>query len=336
MTCPELHFDAADPDVQAYGLGAAALRYQREGYAVLPLVRGGKKPHRMLAMHTSKDMEAAGRGGVYWADSRPEHVKYWWAMDPAANVGVATGQVSRLAVIDLDVKGGQDGPGELIKFLEQYKIPWPPLDAAHVRTPSGGWHLWLRTPHGVSVPERPGILPGVDVKGDGGLVAVPPSMILAISGWRPGEPRDASEVPVAYHWITGCPCRVPDAPAWVMPWLLSAPSQGSRAGTGGREIGESPDLTSLKATGIPRGQRNETMYRLACKLFRERGLTIEASVSVKEDLMAVWAAGDRSGFTPHELLTIIDSARRFVSGQMADEQMQIRAFNEWMNRGSRS
>src|SRR5690349_4260241 len=100
-SCSCLNFSSADPVVQRYGLGAAAMRYQQRGYAVVPLVRGGKKPHRMLPWRP------AVPSGVHHATCFPSAAETWWAGDPAANVGVATGQISRLAVIDLDVKRGQ-------------------------------------------------------------------------------------------------------------------------------------------------------------------------------------------------------------------------------------
>jgi hypothetical protein len=326
MACSCLNFSPQDPAVQALGLGAAALRYQDQGYAVLPLARGAKKPHRMLPWN------GQGKDGVHHATLDPAAVVSWWSGDKAANAGVATGSVSRLAVIDLDVKKGQDGPAVFWRFLFEHGLG--ELPAPTVRTPSGGLHIWLRTPAGVAVPERPGILPGVDVKGDGGLVAAPPSMILAMGLDRPHE-RGAGEAPVPYVWVSGCPCQVPDAPAWVLPWLQSAPASGSprSAGENGEDV---PDLASLKGTGIPRGQRNAVLYRLACQLFRTRGTTIEACVSVKEDLMAVWQVSDRAGMPPGEVLTIIDSARRFVADQVQQEDARNQAFLSNMDRGRRS
>lgn len=323
-----MDFASSDPDVQRFGLGAAALRYQGWGYAVLPLVRGGKKPHRMLPWAPDQP------SGVHHAELDRNMTRAWWLQDPAANVGVATGSKSRLVVIDLDVKRGVNGTVSFTGFLNDHGLAVP-LDMPWVQTPSGGWHAWLRTPAGVVVPERPSILPGVDVKGDGGLVVAPPSMILVQSGWRPGEPRDGSEAPVPYAWAAGCPCSVPDAPAWVMPWLLSAPSSGSPGQPAGGENAETPGLDSLKATGIPRGERNAVMYRLACRLFRERGTSIEASLSVKEDLMQVWqACPDRTGFSPGELLTLIDSARRFVAGEVNREMTMVKGAAEWLTRGN--
>jgi Bifunctional DNA primase/polymerase, N-terminal/Primase C terminal 1 (PriCT-1) len=329
-SCACLNFSSADPIVQRYGLGAAAMRYQNRGYAVVPLVRGGKKPHRMLPW--SPEVPS----GVHHATDYPASAMHWWEQDKAANVGVATGSKSRLAVIDLDVKRGQDGPAVFWRFLFENglgELPGVPT----VRTPSGGLHLWLRTPAGQAVPERPGILPGVDAKGDGGLVVAPPSMILALGLDRPHE-RGAGEAPVPYVWTSGCPCQVPAAPPWLLPWLQTAPSTGSPGGSGSvRENNEDgPGLASLKDTGIPRGQRNATLYRLACSLFRTRGMSVEACVAVKEDLMQVWQASDRTGMSPSEVLTIIDSARRFIAGQVEAEEAQARQYVQWMDRGRRS
>jgi hypothetical protein len=302
------HFDYSGAGIwdrsvlDTYGLGIPAMTYQQLGYRVLPLVRGGKKPHRMLPE----------TGGVHHGSLMARQAQEWWSQDPAANIGVATGSVSRLVVIDLDVKGEHDGPLNLRKF--QYETGEHIPDGPVARTPSGGWHLWFRTPEGTVVPERPGILPGVDVKGDGGLVVAPPSMKLVSAGQRPGDPSEHSEVPVPYEWASGCPCSAPDAPGWLLPWLASVPE--TRTAETSADPGSSLDLKELKRTGIPPGERNQQFYKLACQLYRRAGISSEASVAVLEELKAVWDATDTAGFTWHEMLVIIASARRFVTGQI--------------------
>jgi hypothetical protein len=347
--CGHFSFSPGYPHIDRIGLGVGALQYAGLGYAVLPLVRGGKKPHRMLPWEY-RIAHPAPLGGVYWATTQMRQIWDWWATDPAANIGVATGQRSRLVVIDLDVKGGADGPGELARLLESMRTretvwdsheavahrvtsePWPGAVPA-VQTPSGGWHLWLRTPAGVAVPERPGILPGVDVKGDGGLVVAPPSMRLMAGMDRPGEGRGPGEVPVPYTWAAGCPCTAPDAPPWLLPWLRSAPSSGSPGvSTRAGENADAPDVSSLKHTGIPRGERNATLYRLACSLYRKNGTGPEGSLAVMEALNDVWAAGDRTGMTPSELRTISESARRFVRQEQDKEAEQGKEALKWLKR----
>jgi Bifunctional DNA primase/polymerase, N-terminal len=311
MSCGCLHYDGGYPLVQQYGLGAAAIRYQAQGYSVLPLAGGGKKPHRMLPW------DGQGRDGVYHASPHPEQVMEWWKQDKTANVGVATGRVSQLVVIDLDVKAGQDGPREFSRFLST-QMPGVLLGCPWVNTPSGGRHIWLRTPPGQLVPERPGILPGVDIKGDGGFVVAPPSMLLVPAPDRPGEPK-GGQAAVPYTWAAGCPCTVPEMPSWMMHWLATAPSTGNTSKPNDADV---PELEAAKAHGLPAGERNAGMHKLACSLFRLRGVGIEASVKTKEDLMEVWQNGDRTGFPPGEVLTIIDSARRFIAAELEAEQAQ--------------
>lgn len=310
-------FAASDPVVNKIGFGAAALRYARLGYAVLPLVRGGKKPHRMLPLEP---------GGVHNASRSELQIEGRWSIDPSANVGVATGKVSNLVVIDLDVKGGHNGPAEFFRFMEQAGLALP--RCPQVNTPSGGWHMWLRWWEGWDVPERPGILPGVDIKGNGGLVVAPPSMLLSVPASRPGDaPGDGVPVPYPYYWL-GCPHDAPQAPKWLARWISTAPSTAADGST--HEIGEAgPELDELLRTGVEKGQRNDTLYRLACSRYRHHGTSSAASVKVMEEVRAVYDASDTTGMSWHEVLVIVQSARKFVESRMAAENQQLQA---WINR----
>jgi hypothetical protein len=296
MDCQHQDFDSADSVVRALGIGAAALRYQGQGFAVLPLARGRKRPHRMLG----------DSGGVHWASKDAKAAKWCWSQDKAANLGVACGSPSRLVVLDLDVKNGHNGPGELWTFMRErgYGLP----GASVAATPSGGVHLWLRTERGVRVPARPGILPGVDVLGDGNLVVAPPSSALVAS-------RSGESVPVPYRWTGGCFCDAGDAPPWVLQWIASAgPGPGSGGGNGSDE---DVDLEELKTHGAQVGTRNREMYRAACALHRK--MTAD---DVLEELMVIWLAGDQMGMPWREVMTINESARKFIDGQKQKERAQ--------------
>lgn len=302
--CGHFTFAAGDPDCARLGMGAAALRYAALGYAVLPLDRGGKRPHQML-----------GKGGVHWATRDPAAIEWCWTQDRAANVGVATGAISHLVVIDLDIKGETNGWAEFESFSAAWDLPmpWNP-PAPEVQTPSGGMHIWLRTAE--PVPCKVGILPGVDIRGDGGLVAAPPSILLKAPASRPGE-AGGVPVPLPYLWRSGCPCSAPAAPAWVSGWLASAPSSSSGADSSGG--GHGPALTELLSTGIPVGQRNSTLYRLACSRYRFWQHTPDREQRVIAELAQVWQAGDTSGLPWGEVLTIARSAREFVDDQIRRE-----------------
>jgi hypothetical protein len=299
------------------GFGPAGMQYAALGYAVLPLARGGKRPHRMLPE----------TGGVYHASRDADQIRGWHQADPQASIGVATGSVSQLCVIDLDVKNGQDGISALWAALAAWGVV---LDTSScVRTPSGGLHIWLRTPPGAVVKERPAILPGVDIKGDGGLVVVPPSVQLISAGEHDGQ--RGGQVPVPYRQAAGCPCSAPAAPAWVSQWLASAPA-ATPAGNG-LAPAAAPDLDGLRATGIPRGERNATLYRLACSRMRARNMDVTA---VLEDLRPVWEASDQSGLPWREVLVITDSARRFIETAGAAEIASAESFaNRYKPEGNR-
>src|SRR6516165_4849410 len=77
----------------------AALNYAKLGWKVFPLVPGQKRP---LTMHGSKD-----------ATSNPDQIRAWWTQNPDANIGVATGSVSGIVVLDVDCKNDKDGYASL-------------------------------------------------------------------------------------------------------------------------------------------------------------------------------------------------------------------------------
>jgi len=125
--------------------------------AVFPIFPGKKTP---LTEHGFKD-----------ATKDPATIGEWWAKWPDANVGIATGAVSRIFVVDVDPRhSGNDTIYEL--QLEFGKLP----DTRMVRTGGGGTHFYFKHP-GWFVPNSSGrIGPGVDVRGDRGYVLAPPSI----------------------------------------------------------------------------------------------------------------------------------------------------------------
>ena len=91
-----------------------------------------------------------------------EEIEEWWGKWPSANIGIVTGSISNLAVIDLD---GPEGMQSADKFN---------LCTPTVYTPGGGMHLYYRYRDGIGNAAR--IMPGVDVRGEGGYVLAPPSV----------------------------------------------------------------------------------------------------------------------------------------------------------------
>ena len=252
--------------------------------------------------------------------------------DPAANIGVATGTASQLMVVDMDVKNGQNGVSVFRDFITfgrdgygGWSEPWPNADEPWVSTPSGGVHAWLRAP---CVPERPAILPGVDIKGNGGYVVAPPSMLLLTPAGIDGEPVRA-QIPVPYVWNDGCGCRVPPAPGWAQDWVVTAPQTSSPGGKS-QPLGRN-DMEDMKVAGVPRGERNKTFYRLACSMYRRYGLA--GTDLVLTELHEIWIAGDVTDFGWAEVVQCANSARKFIAAQMQIEREARMSYLDWQRHG---
>lgn len=80
------------------------------------------------------------------------------------NIGLVTGSISGLAVVDVDGQEGTDN-------LKEYSLP----DTLTVKT-ARGYHLYYSLPEGVALPSAIALMPKVDIKADGGYVVAPPSI----------------------------------------------------------------------------------------------------------------------------------------------------------------
>ena len=103
----------------------------------------------------------------------PEEIDAWWRRWPDAGVGVVTGAVSGLLVVDVDRK--DEAAFEEARSLIEGLIP-DGLATPLARTRSGGLHYYFRRPEGPAWGNRARIrgLP-IDVRCDGGYVVAPPT-----------------------------------------------------------------------------------------------------------------------------------------------------------------
>jgi len=131
-----------------------ALAYVDLGWAVFPLIPNTKEP---LTEHGFKD-----------ASKDIAVVKRWWTENPTANIGISTGVISDLVIVDVDVKKGAKGPESLATLTGMT----PTLAA---QTPSGGQHFYYASPGPLRC--RIGLLNGIDIKADGGYVVAPGSTL---------------------------------------------------------------------------------------------------------------------------------------------------------------
>ena len=105
-----------------------------------------------------------GSHGHKDASSDPMRVVSWWTETPDANIGIAC-EASNLLVIDIDPRNGGTEWSDL-GLLDGM--------AVEVRTGGGGTHYYFQLP---DFPHVKTLAPGVDVKGYGGYVVAPPSVV---------------------------------------------------------------------------------------------------------------------------------------------------------------
>lgn len=168
----------------------------------------------------------------------PAQLETWFGGAPDLNLGIATGPVLGLLVVDVDPRN--DGEASYRRLEEQLGS----FDhAPRVITPSGGRHLYFRFSDSGRLRSKLGQYPGIDFQGAGKYVLAPPSQV----GGNP------------YGWVDSSIVDVPppEAPAELVALLREA---GSPAG---REV-------AFDGTGrIAEGGRNDKLTKIAGSLRRQ-------------------------------------------------------------------
>lgn len=127
----------------------AALQYQKIGLSVIPV---SQKKMPLISWKEYQDRHAT-----------EDEIKKWWTDYPNANVGIVTGKISGIAVLDCD---SQDA---ISAFLAQYKGETPAA-----KTPRG-MHYYFKYEDGIRNTVKVGNL-DMDIRGEGGYVVAPPSI----------------------------------------------------------------------------------------------------------------------------------------------------------------
>lgn len=105
---------------------------------------------------------------IKWADYQTQkptikEIKNWWAKWPKANIGIVTGKISGIDVIDCD---SEIGKNEIDGYMPDSSIT--PIS----KTPKG-WHYYFKYRPGLSNSVR--TIPDCDLRTTGGYVVAPPS-----------------------------------------------------------------------------------------------------------------------------------------------------------------
>lgn len=210
-----------------------AINYIQRGWSVIPLhslLPGGGCTCKQPGC-SAPGKHPVGRWQLYQRQrATPEKIYAWFQSGQPRNIGIVTGPISGLLVVDLDGKEGKT----TIEMLAAagYRLP---DGGPRVQTGSGGEHIYLKWPDKQALSGTVRLLPGLDLRGNGNQVVAPPS--LHASGRR-------------YEWITS-----PEAPLQECPdWLLQMSNYLREAGIPGK-------LQALRQ--IVEGSRNDTLASLA-------------------------------------------------------------------------
>ena len=229
-----------------------ALAYAARGWRVFPLSERSKKP-------------VARSNGFCDATTDAERIRRYWTARPLHNVGIATGRVSGLLVVDLDPK--HDG---VSNFQQIVKERGGLTQGPTVRTGSGGLHLYFKLPDGAPpIGCSAGqIAPGVDVRCDGGYVVAAGSVHPdgPLYQWEPGYSPDEVEL------------------ALPPPWLLKACREASATCTSGDgKKPKTPDeWRDLFAMEVSEGKRETIGLRIYGYLITKH------SALLAKDILKLW------------------------------------------------
>lgn len=230
---------------------AAALEYAARGWEVFPchsiedgVCTCGNRTCGSPGKHPRT------KHGVLDATKDAEQIRAWWSRWPDANVAIATGARSGIAVVDIDPRnGGNETAGNLQITATKYATRM-------AFTGSRGWHFYYQ----ISEPTPSGELgPGVDFQADGKYVIAPPSK--HISGLEYSWLSNDELIPLPAAFRPKLPARAlkprpevpgiiePDQKEWVAELLNQPCGEGSRNKTLTRLAGyfrnQLPELVAL-------------------------------------------------------------------------------------------
>ena len=238
----------------------AAIWYARRGWYVFPLLPGTKEPRRGSRGLLEATLDLATIGG-------------WWRENPEYNIGLACGP-SGIVALDVDPKNG--GNLGLVKSLYGEMA----TETVTNLTPSGGMH-YLYAAGEVEIRNSAGKLaPGLDIRGVGGYIVVPPSIVNG----------------TAYAWEVECgphECEISAIPAAI----ITALAQNSAK----------PLAQSTVIELIPSGQRNQHLTAMAGRL-RRHGLSAQ---EIEAALQTANTARCRPPLAQGEVASIARSIARY-------------------------
>lgn len=253
---------------------AAALDYAAHGLPVFP-VRQNKAPYTPRGFKDATCDEAT--------------IREWWQKLPGAGIGIPTGVASGWLVLDVDPRHG--GGAAVARLLEEYgDLP----ETLLVETGGGGYHLIFEYPELAALGNSRGRLPeGIDVRGEGGYVVAPPSVLASGKPYR--RRNDAEPAPVP-DWLIRL--LTEEKPVTALP--SASPRSQAKCGAG----------ISLV---IAEGGRNAALFRIGTSL-RGKGAELP---EIEAELLDINAQRCSPPLPESEVLKVARSAVSYAPNRVA-------------------
>ncbi len=283
---PEIEASTTPAKVLRADLLRAALAYAEKGIPVFPCK--GKKP---LTRRGFKD-----------ASTLTQQITAWWNAHPDANIGIPTGKISGLLVLDVDGERGGFGGLEALE-AERGEITRTRTHS----TGSGGVHHLYKYP-GEHFGNSSGTLPsGLDIRGEGGYIIAPPSATT-----HPYTVLDDAPLAASPEWLLEALRRTHSAAHGGAEGANSTKNGSMGANKHSRPSTQAPGSpVSAAADGpIPDGQRNERLFRYGCAL-RAQGFDQEA---ILDELLGANERLCEPSLAAGEVEKIASSASRYEPG----------------------
>ena len=209
------------------------------------------------------------------AYSKYEQIEEILKSQPFINIGILTGEKVNLLVIDIDIIQNAQGTPSLEVSMNSYNklqtlygaLP----DTLTAQSGSGGIHKYFYIPSGTQIKSNANFFgkdfPGIDIKCNGGKIMAPPSIHEC------GNP---------YQWFKGFgPDEIKIAP--LPPNWCNAMTEISNNSIHNLPI-------SLSSQKITEGNRNDTLYKIACSLssqIKDEGMLLTTMKQLNQTMCVV-------------------------------------------------
>ena len=255
-------------------LGRVASDLASAGVPVFPCVPGQKRPLTARGFHD--------------ATTDLAQIEHCWTRWPDANLGLPTGAVSGVVVVDSDVREHIDGRESMRRALNAGRMGMPVFT---VVSPSGGRHGYYPATPDVVQRSWQAARAGVDFRGDGGYIVIPPSHTTAGS-YRLATVRQGAAAGI-------------DSDA-LRDFLDPRPAPRPRTVHRSMAQSEAGVVVSRLAAwvaGLGEGERNRGLFWAACRA-AEHDIAPATAVDV------LGAAAGEAGLGPREIAATVRSAYR--------------------------